>query len=103
MARMLRVPTRLPQWFADQGGTSVLSVVIPGVRKVPQSGPGVFPGTDALVRPCYGVNRFRHHGSLSLSDPNSTFSAFWMVAASSCCAVGRSLRSNVLWAFFRVR
>src|SRR5438876_11062422 len=36
MARMLRVSTRTHQRFADQGGTSVLGVVIPGVRKVPR-------------------------------------------------------------------
>jgi hypothetical protein len=69
----------------------------PGARKVPKSCPGVFSSTDVLVNPCHGLNRFRHHDSPSLSDPNSTFSEYAMVLASSCCASGRIYRSNILW------
>ena len=72
MASMLAVPIRLAQMVIDEGGARVLGIVIPGVGKVPEGSSRVFPCTDLLVCSCHGVNRFRHHGSRSLSDLNST-------------------------------
>src|SRR5947209_12827461 len=88
MAGMLSVPLRLFQWLTDEGGAVVPGIIIPGVLEVPQSRPGVFPSTDVLICPCHSVKRFWHHGSRSLSDPNSMSSEDAMVSASSCCASG---------------
>src|SRR6266571_7471085 len=49
-------PLRPGQRIFDQVGTDVLGVAIPGVRKIPQGGPGVFSLADSLVGVGHGID-----------------------------------------------
>src|SRR5258708_2911698 len=59
MAGPFGFPLRPGQRIFDQVGTDVLGVAIPGVRKIPKGGPGVFSLADTLVGVGQGIDGCR--------------------------------------------
>src|SRR5260221_2959875 len=62
MAGLFGFPLRPSQRIFDQVGTDVLGVAIPGVRKIPKGGPGVFSLADTLVGVDHGIDGCRERG-----------------------------------------
>src|SRR5260370_35371593 len=62
MAGLFGFLLRPSQRIFDQVGTDVLGVAIPGVRKIPKGGPGVFSLADTLVGVDHGIDGCRKRG-----------------------------------------
>ena len=59
MADLFGFVLRPGQRIFDQVGTDMLGVAIPGVRKIPKGGPGVFSLADTLVGVDHGIDDCR--------------------------------------------